>query len=146
MDTETLKSFFMWCTILNGALLVFWSLWCLFASDLVFRMQRRWFPMSKDVFRVVIYCFLGFFKLLFIMFNLVPYLALLIVGIALFLGWDWFKKRKQNPLVPSPTQPATPSWIDAILPALLPVIVKEITKQVEEKVPDEVRRQMGSRL
>jgi len=32
------------------------------------------------VFTVVIYSFLGLFKVFFLMFNLVPYLALLLIG------------------------------------------------------------------
>jgi len=80
MDIQTLTSFFMWCTIMNGALLVLWSILLLFAPDLVYRTQSRWFPISRETFNVVIYCFLGAFKIVFLAFNLVPYLALLIVG------------------------------------------------------------------
>jgi hypothetical protein len=35
---------------------------------------------SREAFDVAIYGFLGLFKIVFIFFNLVPYLALLIVG------------------------------------------------------------------
>ncbi len=80
MDIQTLTSFFMWCTVMNGALLVLWSIMLLFAPDLVYRTQSRWFPISRETFNVVIYCFLGAFKIVFLAFNLVPYLALLIVG------------------------------------------------------------------
>ena len=80
MDILTLREFFMWCTIINGGLLFFWTTMCAFAPDLVYRTQRMWFPLSKDVFTVVIYSFLGFFKIFFTVFNLVPYIALLIVG------------------------------------------------------------------
>lgn len=80
MDINTLTSFFMWCTIMNGALLVLWTVLFLFAPDLVYRMQHRWFPIPRETFDVVMYCFLGAFKIFFLVFNLVPYLALLIVG------------------------------------------------------------------
>lgn len=80
MDILTLRAFFMWCTIINGGLLFFWITMCAFAPNLVYRTQSKWFPLSKDVFEVVIYSFLGLFKLFFLVFNLVPYLALLIVG------------------------------------------------------------------
>ena len=70
----------MWCTIINGGLLFFWTAVCSFAPDLVYRMQRMWFPLSKETFTVVIYSYLALFKALFVMFNLVPYIALLIVG------------------------------------------------------------------
>ncbi len=80
MDIQTLTTFFMWCTVMNGALLVLWTIMCLFAPDLVYRTQSRWFPISRETFNVVIYCFLGAFKIFFLVFNLVPYLALLIIG------------------------------------------------------------------
>jgi len=52
---------------------------CAFTPELVYRTQRTWFPLSKDVFTVLIYSFLGLFKIFFLVFNLVPYIALLIV-------------------------------------------------------------------
>jgi hypothetical protein len=47
---------------------------------LVYRMQSKWFPISRETFNVVIYSFLGLFKIVFLVFNLVPYVVLLIVG------------------------------------------------------------------
>jgi len=79
MDVATLETFLMWCTILNGGLLTFWSLWLLAAPGLVYRTQSAFFPMPRETFNVVIYCFLGAFKLIWITFNLVPWLALVIV-------------------------------------------------------------------
>jgi len=80
MDIQTLTRFFMWCTVINGSLLIFWVTICLLDPDLVYRTQRRWFPISRETFDVVIYAFLGLFKIFFLFFNVVPFLALLIVG------------------------------------------------------------------
>lgn len=80
MDIPTLTRFFMWCTIIDGALLICWSMIGVFAPDWVYRVQSRWFPLPRERFDVVFYGFLGAFKIVFIVFNLVPYLALLIVG------------------------------------------------------------------
>ncbi|MDH3584066.1 MAG: hypothetical protein OER86_07615 [Phycisphaerae bacterium] len=80
MDIETITAFFMWCTIINGGLMIFWTLWVSFAPGLVYRTQSRWFPISRETFDMAIYAFLGVFKIFFIIFNLVPYLALLIIG------------------------------------------------------------------
>ncbi|MHA1529353.1 MAG: DUF6868 family protein [Alphaproteobacteria bacterium] len=54
--------------------------WCLFAPDWVYRMRSRWFPLPRETYDAMIYGFLGVFKMVFIVFNLVPYLALSIVG------------------------------------------------------------------
>ena len=80
MDIQTLIRFFMWCTIINGALLVFWTTMCILTPDLVYRTQSKWFPSPRETFNVVIYSFLGLFKIVFLVFNVVPYVALLIVG------------------------------------------------------------------
>ena len=80
MDIAQLQSFFMWCTIINGAILAFWIIWYAAAPDLVYRTQRRFFPLSREAFGVVMYAFLGAFKVLFLMFNFVPFVALKIVG------------------------------------------------------------------
>jgi len=80
MDLQMLTRFFMWCTIINGVLLVFWTIMCLSAPDLVYRTQRIWFPIPRETFNVAIFSFLGLFKIAFLVFNVVPYVALLIVG------------------------------------------------------------------
>ena len=80
MDIPTMTRFFMWCTIINGALLVFWATMCIMAPNLVYRTQSKWFPIPREIFNVVIYSFVGLFKIVFLIFNVVPYVALLIVG------------------------------------------------------------------
>ncbi|WP_419903969.1 DUF6868 family protein [Kiloniella sp.] len=80
MDIYTLTSFFMWCTILNVGLLCFWALMIRIAPDFVFRLQSKFVPISRETFDIAIYSFLGLFKIFVIIFNLVPYLALLIIA------------------------------------------------------------------
>ena len=79
MDIHTLSTFFMWCTIINGTLFFFWGIMCFLAPDLVYRTQSKWFPIPRETFNVVIYSFLGLFKIFFVIFNLVPFLALQII-------------------------------------------------------------------
>jgi len=80
MELQTLTAFFMWCTIINGGIFILWMAFCVFAPDLVYRTQSKWFPIPRETFNVVIYSFLGLFKIVFLVFNVVPYVALLIVG------------------------------------------------------------------
>ncbi len=80
MDIQTLTTFFMWCTILNVALLSLSSLMCICAGDWAYRIQSKLFSISREAFNVVIYSFLALYKLLVIVFILIPYIALLIVG------------------------------------------------------------------
>jgi hypothetical protein len=80
MDIETLTAFFMWCTVIDGAMLVLSTTIYILAPDFVYRMQSMWFPIPRESFKVVFYAFLGLFKIFFIVFNVVPYVALLIIG------------------------------------------------------------------
>ncbi len=80
MEIQSLTAFFMWCIIMNGGLLILWIMCCVFAPDWVYRTQSKWFPIPRETFNVVIYSFLGLFKIAFLVLNVVPYLALLIVG------------------------------------------------------------------
>jgi hypothetical protein len=80
MPIETLTTFFMWCTIINTAILIYSTLFLWLAPGFVYRIQSKWFPISRETFNIVAYSYLGLFKLLFLVFNLVPYLALLILA------------------------------------------------------------------
>ena len=80
MDVQTLTRFFMWCTIINGGLYLFWAITWILAPGLVYRTQSRWFPISRETFNLVYYAFLGLFKIVFLVFNVVPYAALLVIG------------------------------------------------------------------
>jgi len=80
MDIDSIRAFFMWCTILNFALLSLSSLFCLCAGDWVYRIHNKWFSISRETFNVAIYSFIALYKLLVIVFILIPYIALLIIG------------------------------------------------------------------
>jgi hypothetical protein len=80
MDIQTLKNFFMCCTIINGSILIIWIVFSAFSPDFVYRTQNKWFPIPRETFNVIIYSFLGLFKIFFLVFNVVPYVALLIIG------------------------------------------------------------------
>ncbi|MGD8786236.1 MAG: hypothetical protein PVJ60_02335 [Phycisphaerales bacterium] len=80
MGIESIKAFFMWCTILNLVLLVFSSLILMFAKDWAYRMHSKFFPISREAFNVAIYSFLGLYKIFVFVFNVIPYIALVIIG------------------------------------------------------------------
>ncbi len=80
MDIGTVTAFFMWCTIINGAMFVLSAAMCILARDFVYRVHSKWFAMPRETFDVVIYSLVGLFKIVFLVFNVVPYMALLIIG------------------------------------------------------------------
>ena len=80
MDIQMLTKFFMWCTILNFGFLMFSFLFLAFACDFVYKIHSKWFPMPRETFNVVIYSFLGMYKIVWLMFNVVPWVTLKIIG------------------------------------------------------------------
>ncbi len=79
MDIQTLTTFFMWCTIINGGIFVLWTVFSMFAPNFIYRTQSKRLPIPREIFNVVIYSFLGLVKIVFFFFNVVPYVALLII-------------------------------------------------------------------
>ena len=80
MDITVVKNFLLWCTIINGAMLIFSSIMCVFAGNWIYSMHSKLFGITRDTFNVVIYCFISIYKIFVIIFNLVPYIALVIAG------------------------------------------------------------------
>jgi uncharacterized protein DUF6868 len=80
MDIQTITTFFMWCTVINGGILILWAGFSMLAPDMVYRTQNFWFPIPRETFNVLMYSFIGIFKIFFLLFNAVPYIALLIIG------------------------------------------------------------------
>ncbi len=79
MDIPTLTTFFMWCTIINLAIMIVWTVVLASAPNFMYRIQTKWFPMPQESFNVVVYSALAMYRIVFVVFNLVPYVALLIV-------------------------------------------------------------------
>ncbi len=80
MNLHFWTEFFMWCTIINGGLLILWVLCQMAMPRLLYKTQTAFFPMEKEKFNQVFYLFLGIYKIFFVMFNAVPYIVLMIMG------------------------------------------------------------------
>ncbi len=80
MDVPAIRDFLFWCTVINLGLLVYWWVMIVVAHDWVQRFHGRWFKVSTEHFDGIHYAGMAMFKLLIFVFNLVPYMALLIVG------------------------------------------------------------------
>lgn len=80
MDVQMLTRFFMWCTILNVSLLIVSFVMLVAAGDLVYKMHGKLFAMPRETFNAVIYSWMGLYKVLLIVFNLMPWLALAIIA------------------------------------------------------------------
>ena len=79
MDIRKLTEFLMWCTVINGLLLILTAAVFISAPDLMYQLQSKVFPMPQETFAVVMYVLLGLFKIIWLVFNVVPYGAMLII-------------------------------------------------------------------
>ena len=80
MDIQSITAFFKWCTIINIVVFACAALMFLIAPGLVYKTQTWLFPISREAFHVVFYSFLALYKICILIFNVVPYAALVIVG------------------------------------------------------------------
>jgi len=80
MNIQTLKRFFLWCTIINVALLLLSTLICIYAPDWLYSMHGNWFSIPRETLNIIMYSYLGLFKIFIYIFNIVPLIALLIIG------------------------------------------------------------------
>jgi hypothetical protein len=80
MSLEIIRSTLAWCSVFNLAILLCWFLLFSVAHDWLYRFHGRWFSMPVDKFNGIHYTAMALFKCGILLFNLVPYLALRIVG------------------------------------------------------------------
>ncbi len=66
----------IWCTVINYAMLLIWFGVFTFAHDWIYRLHSRWFKLSVETYDTLNYAGMGIYKLLIIVFNLVPLIAL----------------------------------------------------------------------
>lgn len=80
MTTEILKDFLMWNAITHLAIMALWLGLMRFAPEFFRRQQGAWFPVTKENFYSSNYLLYGSYKLAILIFVVIPYLALLIMG------------------------------------------------------------------
>jgi len=80
MDIQILRAFFGWCTVLNLGLMIYIYLMVTIAGDFVYWTQSKFFPISRETFDTVVYCWIALYKSVWFVFNLVPWIALKIIA------------------------------------------------------------------
>lgn len=80
MSLEVLSNFLFWCTVINYGILLVWVLFFALARDSIQRLHGRWFRLSPDRFDTIHYASMSVYKIGILLFNLVPYVALRMVG------------------------------------------------------------------
>ncbi|ADO84450.1 DUF6868 family protein [Ilyobacter polytropus] len=79
MNIKFFQDFFLWCTIINSIALFFWMLMFIGGSNWIYQFHSRWFKISLEEFHAIHYKGMAFYKLGIFLFNLAPYIVLLII-------------------------------------------------------------------
>ncbi len=79
MTLELLKTFFMWNTVINLGLFTGVALMCIYCRGFIQRIHGEIFGLNEETIHIMLYGFLAFYKIVFIVFVLVPWIALTII-------------------------------------------------------------------
>jgi len=80
MTIETLTELFGWITVINMGLLIFSTVMLLLMKGIAIKMHSKMFSIDEKDLNRMYFDYLGRFKILVIVFNLTPYIALKIIG------------------------------------------------------------------
>jgi len=80
MSLEMVRKALLWCTVINYGVLLVWWLCFLFAHDWIHGWHSRWFHLSVEQFDAVHYAGMALYKVGILLLNLVPSIALYIIG------------------------------------------------------------------
>ena len=79
MSTDTLRGLLLWSGIINYGFLILWVLLYLFAPGLM-HWVARFYRLSPETNDTIQFSGIVFYKTAIFFFNLIPYVALRIVG------------------------------------------------------------------
>jgi hypothetical protein len=79
MNLEQLTEFFKWMTIINVGLLALSSVLVMTLKGIMCKMHGKLFGIREESVAVAAYGYLGLYKVLVIVFCIVPYVSLLLI-------------------------------------------------------------------
>ncbi len=80
MNLLLLKRVLGWCCVINYGLILVMTLFFLFALDPIYEIQSLFLNVPQEDYNTLWFLVIGIWKILVLVFNLIPYLALRIVG------------------------------------------------------------------
>lgn len=80
LDIQTLTRFFAWCTVINLGLLIFSAVILLAFNAQIKAVHSRLLSIDSASLNVLYFNFLGNYKILIFVLNLVPYCVLKIIA------------------------------------------------------------------
>ena len=80
MSINVVRNALLWCAAINYVLLMVWFLLFVLPHQWFYRLYARWFRLTAEQFDAINFTGIALYKLGILLFNLVPYVALRIVG------------------------------------------------------------------
>jgi hypothetical protein len=78
MTVEAIREFLLWCSVINVGLLLLSFAMLVLLRPFVFKMHSGWSGLNEQQFNTAVYGLLGLYKILIIVFNVVPLIAIYI--------------------------------------------------------------------
>ncbi|QUM76750.1 hypothetical protein HWV00_11185 [Moritella sp. 24] len=80
MDINQITTFLGWCTVINMGFLAFAAIFLLIFKDLVINIHSKLTGVSASKLPALYFSYMANYKIGILMFNLVPYIALTLMG------------------------------------------------------------------
>jgi len=77
---EAMREFFGWCSVINIGLLMLSSILIIAIRGIASRIHSKMFDLDESDVRRAYFQYLGQYKIAIIVFNIVPYFALKVMG------------------------------------------------------------------
>jgi hypothetical protein len=80
MNIELIREFFGWMVAINVVLYIWSAVMCIVGRKYIQKMHGKWFGLSPEAINAFLYGYLGVYKVVFLVFVFVPWIALLLIG------------------------------------------------------------------
>ena len=80
ISIAVIREFLGWCSVINIGLLMFSSIFVIVARKTAIRIHSKMFNLDEKFLSEAYFQYLGQYKIAIIVFNIVPYFALKIMG------------------------------------------------------------------
>jgi len=79
MTLDQITELFKWMTIINAGILILTTFLVMGLKNVMAKINSKLFSIKEEQIPVIAYGYLGIYKIMFIMFNLVPYISLTLI-------------------------------------------------------------------
>lgn len=80
MNLDQLTEILKWMSIINMSIFVLSALLIMSFRKIICTLHSNLFGINEEKISIILYAYLGIYKIILIVFNIVPYLALLITN------------------------------------------------------------------